>query len=138
MNTIWEKVAAGDKLQEYVNTPDLTQLVKFAAGSGDFNPLHYNYEFPQSKKIGSIIVHGRYKYALLGRYISNWLSHQGRIRTISCQYRGMDLPGGKLICKGVVNKKWEENGEKLISLEVWIENEKGANTTPGNAVVILF
>ena len=51
--------------------------MKYAGGSGDFNPLHYDYQFPQAKQIGSIIVHGRFKYAALGELVSNWLGHRG-------------------------------------------------------------
>ncbi len=114
----------------------MTQLVKYAAGSGDFNPLHHDYNFPQAKQIGSIIVHGRFKYASLGELVSNWLGHGGRIQKLSCQYRGMDLPNQPISCRGTVKRKWEEGGEKLAQLEIWTENAKGKKTTPGEAVVV--
>jgi len=104
--------------------------VKYAAGSGDFNPLHHDYQFPQSKQLGSIIVHGRFKYAALGELVSNWLGHAGRIKKISCQYRGMDFPDRELVCRGTVTRKWEENGERLVALELWTENDEGKKTTP--------
>jgi acyl dehydratase len=109
--------------------------VKYAAGSGDFNPLHHDYNFFQSQAIGSIIVHGRFKYATLGECVSNWLGHKGRIKKISCQYRGMDFPDKEITCKATVERKWEEGGEKLVELSVWTENEEGKNNTPGVVVV---
>jgi acyl dehydratase len=84
MPLTWESIKDGDELPVLKKKPTLTQLVKYAAGSGDFNPLHHDYNFPQSKLIGSIIVHGRFKYAALGELVSNWLGHRGRIRKISC------------------------------------------------------
>ena len=87
----------GEALPPLDKEPGVTQLVKYAAGSGDFNPLHHDYQFPQSKQIGSIIVHGRFKYAALGELVSNWLGHDGRIQKISCQYRGMDLPNQPIV-----------------------------------------
>jgi hypothetical protein len=42
-----------------------------------------------------------------------------------------------MVCGGVVKRKWTENGEKLVELELWTKNEKGQNTTPGSAVVAL-
>ena len=131
----WENVKEGDALPELRKWPDVSQLVKYAAGSGDFNPLHYDYSFPQAKQIGSIIVHGRFKYAALGELVSNWLAHRGRIRSIACQYRGMDLPNQDIICRGSVARKWEEQGEKLVELTIWTENAEGKKTTPGKAVV---
>ena len=89
----YASVNEGDLLVELGKAPDLQQLVTYCAGSGDFNPLHWNSQYPQAKAIGDNIVHGRMKYAALGELVSNWLAHTGRIRTISCQYRGMDMQG---------------------------------------------
>jgi acyl dehydratase len=111
-------------------------LVKYAAGSGDFNPLHHDFQFPQSKQLGSIIVHGRFKYAALGELVSNWLGHHGRVKKLSCQYRGMDFPDKKITCKGSVSRKWEEGGEKLAEVSIWTEDEDGKKTTPGEAIVV--
>ncbi len=136
MAITWNSIQAGDSLPELKKTPTVTQLVKYAAGSGDFNPLHHDYNFPQSKDIGSIIVHGRFKYATLGEVVSNWMEHQGRIKKITCQYRGMDFPYKEMTGKGTVTRKWEEDGEKLVALSVWVENEEGKVTTPGTVTVV--
>jgi acyl dehydratase len=136
MAVTWDAVREGQELSQLDKNPGVTQLVKYAAGSGDFNPLHHDYAFPQSKQIGSIIVHGRFKYASLGELVSNWLGHNGRIKKLSCQYRGMDMPNQPIRCKGVVKRKWEEGGQKLAQLEIWTENGKGERTTPGEAVVL--
>lgn len=134
MAITWEAINEGDLIPELKKCPGVTQLVKYAAGSGDFNPLHHDYNFPQSKAIGSIIVHGRFKYAVIGECVSNWLGHAGRIKKMSCQYRGMDFPDQEITCKGTVVRKFEENGEKLVELSVWTENPEGKNTTPGLVV----
>ncbi len=135
MSVTWESIKEGDSIPEMKKTPSVSQLVKYAAGSGDFNPLHHDYNFFQSKAIGSIIVHGRFKYATLGECVSNWLGHSGRIKKVSCQYRGMDFPDKEMTCKGTVNRKWEEGGEKLVELSVWTENDEGKNNTPGVVIV---
>src|SRR5882672_8891379 len=135
MAVTWDAIREGDRLPGLDKSPGVTQLVKYAAGSGDFNPLHHDYAFPQAKQIGSIIVHGRFKYATLGEFVSNWLGHAGRIRKLSCQYRGMDLPDKEFVCKGVVKKKREDGGQKVVELDIWAENAEGKKTTPGSAVV---
>ena len=137
MAVTWDSIADGQPLPPLDKQPGVTQLVKYAAGGGDFNPLHHDFAFPQSKALGSIIVHGRFKYASLGEVVSNWLGHAGRIKLLSCQYRGMDFPEKPMACGGVVKRKWVEGGEKLVELELWTKNEKGQSTTPGSAVVAL-
>lgn len=135
MPRTWDSFEEGDALPELVKNPGVTQLVKYAAGGGDFNPLHHDYGFPQAKAIGSIIVHGRFKYAALGELVSNWIDHGGRIKNLACQYRGMDLPDQEMTLGGKVKRKWEEGGEKLAELELFVKNAKGKDTTPGSAIV---
>ena len=118
-------------------TMDRIQLVQYAAGSGDFNPLHYDADFPQAKSIGDNIVHGRMKYATLGELVAKWLAHGGWVRSISCQYRGMDLRNQPFTARGKVTAKRHEGGQKLVDLEVWVENAQGKPTTPGKATVVL-
>ena len=131
----WDSFNEGDDLPELVKNPSVTQLVKYAAGGGDFNPLHHDFAFPQSKAIGSIIIHGRFKYAALGELVSNWLDHGGCIQKIDCQYRGMDRPDQEMTLGGTIKRKWEEGGQKLVELELFVKNSKGRNTTPGSAIV---
>jgi acyl dehydratase len=132
----WDSIKEGDALPELRKKPGVTDLVKYAAGSGDFNPLHHDYRFPQSAALGTIIVHGRYKYAALGELVSSWLGHAGRIAKISCQYRGMDVPDKGFVCSGKVARKREENGRKIVELQLSTVNDDGQQTTPGQAVVV--
>jgi hypothetical protein len=48
----------------------------------------------------------------------------------------MDFPHQDIVCRGKVKRKWQENGEKLVELDVWTENPEGKKTTPGTAVVV--
>ena len=133
----FDSITIGDALPTIEKTPGREQLVKYAAGSGDFNPLHYDADFPQAKVIGDNIVHGRMKYASLGQCVSDWVGHAGTVQSISCQYRGMDLQGMTFVCKGVVKDKRIEDGAKIVELELWTEAANGQKTTPGSAIVIL-
>ena len=130
-------VSVGDELPAVKKAPGRLQLVQYAAGSGDFNPLHYDADFPQAKQMGDNIVHGRMKYASLGECISNWLGHSGWVRSIGCQYRGMDMQGKAFSVKGTVTAKREEGGQRLVDIDVWTEDADGNKTTPGKATVVL-
>jgi acyl dehydratase len=127
----------GDELPALTKTLDRAALVKYAAGSGDFNPLHFDPEFQQARDIGDNIVHGRFKYAALGQLVSEWLAHRGSIRRISAQYRGMDRRGEPMTCKGRVAALREDGGTRVVELELWTENAKGERTTGGTAEVVL-
>ena len=130
-------VQLGEELPAVVKTPGRRELVLYAAGSGDFNPLHYDADFPQAKALGDNIVHGRLKFAVLGELVSNWLDHSGRIATIGCSYRGMDMQGKTFTAKGSVVGKRVQDGQHLVDLEIYVENASGVRTTPGTATVVL-
>ncbi len=129
------EISVGDELPALTKTPNRINLVQYAAGAGDFNPLHYDSDFPQAKILGDNIVHGRMKYAALGECVSNWLGHSGHIVTIGCQYRGMDMRGQTFLVKGKVTALREEGSERFVDLELWTESADGKITTPGTATV---
>jgi acyl dehydratase len=137
--TYFDDVKEGQELPEIKIAPDKQQLVKFAAGSGDFNPLHFDENFPMLKPMGlsENIVHGRFKYAQVGRLVFALAGYQGRVKKFGVQYRGMDKLNQPIIAKGVVTAKRQENGENLVDLDVWTEDADGKKTTPGTATVAL-
>ena len=80
---------------------------------------------------------GALKQAFLGQLITDWIGPSGTLKKLSSQYRGMDEPGSPLICKGKVVKTYVLDHLHLVDCEIWIENSKGQQFTPGNATVLL-
>lgn len=135
-------VAVGDELPPLSKTPDREALVKYAAGGGDFNPLHFDAEFPQAVEIGGNIVHGRLKYAALGELVASWLGPEGWVRKITAQYRGIDRLNATFTCRGTVTELREDTDAggapvRVASLDVWTEDAEGRKTTTGIAEVVL-
>lgn len=135
---IFADLSVGDELPPLVKTPDRSHLVKYAAGSGDFNPLHFDPEFEQAVEIGDNIVHGGLKSAAMGQLVSDWLRHEGWICRISARYRGMDRRGEPFTCRGRITRLHEEDGRRLVELELWTERADGVRTTTGSAEVVLL
>lgn len=137
MAVSWNEVQEGQELPVLKKNPSTQQLVQWAAGSGDFYQIHYDKDFAQGTGLPGLIVHGALKNAFLGQLVHDWIGNSGRIKKYACSYRGMDYPGQEILCKGIVRKKYEENGERLVDVEVWTENPEGQKTTPGTATVSL-
>lgn len=133
MTVSFDSITVGDELPQLTKTPGREQLVKYAAGSGDFNPLHYDADFEQAKAIGDNIVHGRMKYAALGQLVSDWAGHAAMVSTVSCQYRGMDLQGKTFTVGGTVSAK--DDSSRTVTVDVWTKDANGATTTPGKATL---
>ena len=133
----FEDVQEGQEIPALKITPTTQQLVHWAAGSGDFYQIHYDQDFARSTGLQGVIVHGALKHALLGRMLWEWVRYDGRIKRYAVSYRGMDVPGQEMTCRGIVKAKRQENGENLVELEIWTENPEAQRTTPGTATVVL-
>jgi acyl dehydratase len=133
----FEDVREGDEIPKLVQHCDSQRLVLWAAGSGDYYQIHYDKDFAQRTGLPDRIVHGALKHALLGRMLYEWVGDVAAIKRVACQYRGMDLVDRDVVCRGVVTAKREENGVRLVDLEIWTEDPDGNRTTPGTATVQL-
>ena len=110
--------------------PDRLQLVLYCAGSGDFNPLHWDQSFPQAQAIGDNIVHGRMKYATLGQAFR--LGRRRRLGPLGVlPVPGHGHAGHRWLAKGIVTAKREEDGRKLVDIDVWTENADGPEDNAG-------
>ncbi len=131
----WEDVQEGMELPPLVKHPTTQQLVKYAGASGDFYQIHYDTAFAQNTGLPGVIIHGALKNAFLGQLMTDWMGEHGTLKKLTCQYRGMDVPGDTLTCKGTVTRKYQEGDQYLIDCDIWLENGKGEKTTPGSATV---
>ena len=138
MGASWNDVQEGMEIPTLTKNCSTQQLVYWAAGSGDFYQIHYDHNFARGH--GSRKHHrARRAEARLPGATAARLGGQrgtGEARGPG-SYRGMDFPDQEIQCKGVVTRKYEENGEKLVDLEIWTENPDGARTSPGSATVRL-
>ena len=133
----FEDVHEGMELPPVEKNPTTQQLVKYAGASGDYYQIHYDQEFARANGLPDVVLHGALKNAFLGHLVTGWIGEGGELKKLSVQYRGMDVPGSPLYCKGTVTKKYVQDSENIVECEIWVEDEQGQRTTPGYAVVAL-
>ena len=133
----WDDVQEGTVLPNLVKNPTTQQLVKYAGASGDYYQIHYDKNFAMNNELDDVILHGALKNAFLGHLVTKWMGPEGDLKRLACQYRGMDIPGSSITAKGVVTRKYQEQGANLVDCEIWLENKDGEKTTPGSATVAL-
>ena len=132
-----EDIEAGTEIPTLVKHPTTRQLVKWAGASSDFAEIHYDKDIAIARDLPGVVVHGALKASWLGQLLSDWIGEAGVLKELKCQYRGLNVPGVDLFCKGKVIKTYDEDGEHLVDCEVWTENEKGERTSIGTATVAL-
>jgi acyl dehydratase len=130
----------GQELPIMVKPPIVQeQLNRYAAASGDFNPIHLNEEAARRVGLDGIIAHGMLSMAFLGQYVSQLITSdpQALIANLKVRYTGMVRLGDTLTCCGVVKKSTGSDGQTTVTIECWAQNQRGEKVTVGEADVVV-
>ena len=134
----FEDVKEGMELPGLSFGPITTEhLVRWACARRNYHPIHYDKDFAKGQGLPDVVVQGPFKLGLLDRMMRDWVGEYGWLKKIDCNYRGLDVPGNVLTCKGKVVTKCSEEGEGHVHCEIWVQNQKGEVTTKGTAIVML-
>ena len=130
----------GQELPSMVKPPIMQeQLNRYAAASGDFNPIHLNEEAARLVGLDGIIAHGMLSMAFLGQYISQLIASdsQALIANLKVRFMGMVRLGDTLTCCGVVKNRAAAGEQTTVTIECWAQNQRGEKVTAGEADVVV-
>jgi acyl dehydratase len=99
--------------------------------------LHWESAWANKLGIPRPYDYGGLRETLLVNLITNWMGDDGWLWKLSCQHRQFVYHGDTYWVKGTVRDKRIEDGRYEVHLDVRVENQWGAVTTPGSAVVLL-
>lgn len=130
-------VKVGDSLPPLVLPPiSRHQLALYCGGSGDHNPIHVDIDFARKFGFKDVFAHGMLSMAFLGRLVTSWVP-QAQVRKLGTRFTSITWVGDVITVSGKVTGKREENGQKLVDLEVRCTNQNGQDTLQGEATVVL-
>ena len=132
----WETIKEGDELPALRKRPDVPQLVKYAAGSGDFNPLHYDDGFATRVGFPSVIAQGMFTAGVLSHYVSDWLGLDN-LRKYSVQFKSPLFPEKKITFKGTVARKYKDGDENLVDCDLEVVTNDGETVIKGSCTAAL-
>ena len=93
----------GDALPELRVTPDADLTKRYAAASGDPNPIHTDPEFAKSVGLPGIILHGLWTMAQVARANAAVAGGDPRaLKRLSVQFRGMGFPEQEIVITSTV------------------------------------
>jgi hypothetical protein len=65
------------------------------------------------------------------------MGDDGDLRRMQYSLRAFNVVGDVNTIKGNVVSKRSDQGDGLVDLEIWVENDRGVRTVPGTATVRL-
>jgi len=114
-----------------------TQIVQYAAGSGDFNPIHHDETFA-TKVAGypSVFAHGMLTMGLTGKLLTDWLG-DGVLTSFGVRFVKQVFPGDSLVGKATVKSVSEKGDEGVVEIEIVTSNQRGEPVVQGSATAVL-
>ena len=133
----YDALKEGDALSPVSKNVTQEKVNQYAEASGDFNPLHIDPEFAKTTFYGGTIAHGLLSLAYISEmmtkaFAKGWLA--GGKMTVS--FLAPVRPGDTITARGVVKKKREEEGQRVVVCEVYCENQKGEKVISGEASAV--
>jgi acyl dehydratase len=94
-------------------------------------------EMQKSSGLENASDYGPQRVCWLSQFVTDWMGDNGTFKKMSCQVRHPSIIGDINFVKGKVKGKRIQDNEHLVDLEIWVENQAGLVTAPGQATVAL-
>jgi acyl dehydratase len=134
----FDQLNVGDSLAPLVKGPlEKSQFVAYGQAAMDANPIHTDDEFAQQSGYKSVFAQGMLSMGFLGQMLVE-NAGAGNVRRFKVRFTKITWPGETITCRGVVTRKYEENGRKLVDCDVHTETESGERRVEGNATLVLW
>jgi acyl dehydratase len=95
--------SVGDRLPELRVTPDAGLTTRYAAASGDPNPIHTDPEYARNVGLPGVILHGLWTMAQVARANAAVADGDPRaLKRLRVQFRGMGFPEQEIVVTSTV------------------------------------
>jgi hypothetical protein len=134
----WEDVNVDDEIGQLHINNTVARLVIEAGGNRDFNQIHHN--SPVSKATGApdMYANNVFIQSWWERAVREYIGMAGRFKkTGPFRMRVFNTVGECAVTSGRVTRKWFEDGEHLVEIEVKTETSQGITVGPGPVLVTL-
>ncbi len=163
----WEDVCEGEELPYLMKGPlDIVDQASFMCASGyrfgcgatkwsmvsprrnvkdpETNEWTYPVVFHISERMSHVMgyplatIFGGFGEAWTSEIVTNWAGDHAFVKFLTHQMRRACFEGDLITVKGHVVRKYVENGEHLVDIEMWTENQDGVILVPSKATVRLI
>ena len=135
-NLVFDEVSVGQQIPAMEIDVSTGMIIASAIASRDYQNVHHDRD--QAIALGSkdIFMNILTTNGLVGRLVTDWTGPGGILKRVNIRLGAPNYAGDKMLLSGVVRDKREENGEKLVDVEVTGKNSLGNHVT-GTVVVAL-
>ena len=131
----WEDVQEGEELPKLVMPITFTRCVYLASATRDFSPQHSNRDYAQNRsKTKDVFVNTPFNVGMVGRFMTDWAGPKSTIRKVTVNMRQNVCAGDDMIITGKVTKKYVQDGDHRVDLDIMIATQAGPATPCGGTL----
>ncbi len=129
VDRIWEDVQEGDELPSITMPITLTRQAYLASATRDFSPQHSNRDYAQQRsKTRDVFVNTPFNLGMVSRFATDWGGPLSAVRRMKIAMRRNVCAGDDMIVSGRIERKYVEDGEHRVDLEIMISTQEGPAT----------
>lgn len=102
-------------------------------------PERVHWEDDMARAIGAPAAYdyGPERVTWLSHLMTDWIGDDGFLKRLYAEVRQFNIIGDLTTCEGKVVRKYRENNEYLVDVELWAKNQNGDVTAKGMATAVL-
>jgi acyl dehydratase len=127
-----------DTIPVLERTTDFPEWNRYAAVNDEFIDVHMSADWAQAAGQPDVFGMGNLRVGYLHCALYDWLDGRGDIASFSCQFRQLNFRQDVLSTHATITDTTTVDGLQLVDLAVGVVNQRGEETTPGTAQVVIF
>jgi acyl dehydratase len=100
------------------------------------NPIHHDETFAKASGFPSVFSVGMLQAGVLATFCTDWLGADN-VRKFGVRFSEQVWPGDTLTFEGKVARKYEEDGERKVDLELVCTRQTGGVAIQGTATFVV-
>ncbi|MBN1288306.1 MAG: MaoC family dehydratase N-terminal domain-containing protein [Actinobacteria bacterium] len=121
----FDDINVGDEIPSQYFKPDQKAIWRYAAASGDLNPIHMDRGYGSKAGLDGSIAHGLSTLARAGKCVTDWSGNPDRLKKLRARFNAPVKPGDMVTYRGRVIDKRIEGGGQLVEIGIEAENQDG-------------
>jgi acyl dehydratase len=133
-----DTIAIGDTIPSFERVSEFAHWNRYAAVNDEFIDVHMSGEAARAAGQPDVFGMGNLRVAYVHNALHDWLDGAGDISMFRCQFRALNFLGDVLRTSARVSAVGERDGLRTVDLDIGVVNQRGEETMPGSAQVVLF
>jgi acyl dehydratase len=135
---VGHEVVVGQSLEPFERTTGFGHWNRYAAVNDEFIDVHMSAEAARAAGQPDVFGMGNLRVGYVHAALHDWLDGRGDIARFACQFRALNMLDDVLTTHATVTAVEERDGQQVVELDLGVTNQRGEETMPGTATVVLF